>query len=115
MPSYAVNGSFISEMVILGILYVALSGICNGVFSAPMKIIPRWKWENISLVFILTSCVAMPPILVFSRIPDVASVLREAPDPAITAALVFGFGWGFGAILSASAFTTLASRLPIAS
>ena len=86
-------------MVIIGILYAALSGICNGLFSAPMKIIPRWKWEHIWLVFILTSCVAMPPLLVFSRIPDVGSVLGEAPGRAIVAALLFGFAWGFGAIL----------------
>ena len=86
-------------MVTLGLLYVALSGICNGLFSAPMKVIPRWQWENIWLVFILTSCVAMPPLLVLSRIPDVGSVLVEAPDGAIVAAVVFGCAWGFGAIL----------------
>jgi L-rhamnose-H+ transport protein len=86
-------------MVLLGIFYVALSGICNGLFSAPMKIIPRWKWEIIWLVFILTSCVAMPPILVFSRIPDVGAVFAEAPGQAILAALLVGFAWGFGAIL----------------
>jgi L-rhamnose-H+ transport protein len=86
-------------MVTLGLVYVALSGICNGLFSAPMKVIPRWKWENIWLVFILTSCVAMPPLLVFSRIPDVGAVLVDAPGRALLAALVFGGAWGFGAIL----------------
>ena len=35
-------------MVILGFTYVFLSGLCNGLFTAPMKIIPRWKWENLA-------------------------------------------------------------------
>jgi hypothetical protein len=34
-------------MVGLGIFFALLSGISNGLFTAPMKVIPRWKWENI--------------------------------------------------------------------
>mgnify|MGYP004702928491 CR=1 FL=1 len=46
-------------MLALGLLYTALSGIANGLFSAPMKVMPSWKWENIWLVFILTACLAI--------------------------------------------------------
>ena len=37
-------------MVGLGIFFALLSGMANGLFTAPMKVIPRWKWENIWLV-----------------------------------------------------------------
>ena len=94
-------------MLTLGITYVALSGICNGLFSAPMKIIPRWKWENIWLVFILTACVVMPPAMVFPAVPDVGAVFQASPGGAVTAALLFGFLWGFGAILFGLSVHTL--------
>lgn len=83
----------------LGILLAFLSGVCNGLFTAPMKLIPRWKWENIWLVFILTSCIVMPAVMVFSMAADLGGLLRAAPRSAVMAAAIFGFGWGFGAIL----------------
>jgi L-rhamnose-H+ transport protein len=86
-------------MVALGLTYALLSGIANGLFSTPMKLIPRWKWENIWLVFILIACVAMPLVMVLSTGKDVAAVIHASPTGALTAAIVFGFGWGFGAIL----------------
>ncbi len=85
--------------MLVGLSYVALSGICNGLFSAPMKIIPRWKWENIWLVFILTSCLAMPFGIVSLTVPGYAHVLHRAPAAAVRCAMIFGFAWGFGAIL----------------
>ncbi|MGE5645765.1 MAG: L-rhamnose/proton symporter RhaT [Acidobacteriota bacterium] len=83
----------------LGTLYALASGVCNGLFTAPMKIIPRWKWENIWLVFILTACLAMPAAIVFSTIGNPADLFAAAPGGAVRAAVLFGFAWGFGAIL----------------
>jgi L-rhamnose-H+ transport protein len=82
-----------------GLGYALLSGICNGLFSAPMKVIPRWKWENIWLVFIVTSCLAMPLLLVAWTVPDFFRLLSLAPRFAVNCAVAFGFAWGFGAIL----------------
>ena len=86
-------------MVGLGISLALLSGISNGLFTAPMKVIPRWKWENIWLVFILTSCLVMPSAVVFTTIGAPGAVLAQAPRSAVASALGFGFAWGFGAIL----------------
>ncbi len=63
-----------------------------------MKIIRRWKWENIWLVFILVACLAMPAAIVLPA-ADWRAVLAASPQPAVTAAFLFGFLWGFGAIL----------------
>lgn len=86
-------------MVTLGLLYALLSGVANGLFTAPMKIIPGWKWENIWMVFILTACGAMPVAMVWATLPEPAAVWHAAPTGARAAALAFGFAWGFGAIL----------------
>jgi L-rhamnose-H+ transport protein len=83
----------------LGLIYALLSGLCNGLFTAPMKLIPGWKWENIWLVFIVTSCICMPAAMVFSRIGSLRPLLGAAPETAVFAAITFGFSWGFGAIL----------------
>ena len=97
-------------MIGLGVLYAALSGVANGLFSAPMKIIPVWKWENIWLVFILTACLAMPAAIVLPS-TDPAPVIAAAPSAAVGAALAFGFAWGFGAILFGLSVHTLGVSL----
>jgi len=86
-------------MLTLGIFYALLSGICNGLFSAPMKMIPRWRWENIWLVFILVACILMPVTIVFATVSDYGGLVGASPPSAVGAALSFGFAWGFGAIL----------------
>lgn len=85
-------------MLLTGILLASVSGLCNGLFTAPMKTIPHWKWENIWLIFIITSCLVMPCAIVWTTIADPAAVIGQAPTPAVAAALAFGFCWGFGAI-----------------
>jgi L-rhamnose-H+ transport protein len=64
-----------------------------------MRVIPRWRWENIWLVFILTSCLAGPALMVTITAPGSLSILAAAPRSALAAAVGFGFAWGFGAIL----------------
>lgn len=63
-----------------------------------MKIMHRWKWENIWIVFIVVSCLIMPAVVVSATAPNWATVLGQAPLGARLAAFGFGFLWGFGAI-----------------
>jgi len=85
-------------MVTTGISLAVLSGLFNGLFTTPMKLEPRWKWENTWFVFIVVACLMMPIAIVFGSSSRVFSVLMQAPHHAVTAALLFGFAWGFGAI-----------------
>jgi L-rhamnose-H+ transport protein len=85
-------------MIALGLTFTLLSGMCNGLFTAPMKIIPRWKWEHIWLVFIVTACVALPIAIAATSFSDPGAIWNSSPAPARAAAIVFGFAWGFGAI-----------------
>jgi L-rhamnose-H+ transport protein len=85
-------------MLELGIGFALASGVCNGLFTAPMKLMPRWRWENIWLVFILISCIIGPFLIVRATVPDFQAVVGSAPPGAVASALLFGFAWGFGAI-----------------
>lgn len=81
-----------------GVALAVLSGLCNGLFSAPMKLEAKWKWENIWFVFILIACWLIPVIMVTASGVHISEVLSHSPQSALRAALLFGFLWGFGAI-----------------
>jgi len=85
-------------MLFYGILLAVLSGVCNGLFTTPMKLASPWRWENIWMVFIVVACWAMPAVMTLAGSPAFAATLRAAPDGAVAAAAIFGFVWGFGAI-----------------
>jgi L-rhamnose-H+ transport protein len=85
-------------MILTGIVLAVLSGLCNGLFSAPMRLEKTWRWENIWLAFILVACVLMPAAIVFSSTPGWKTILASSPGHSITSAVLFGFAWGFGAI-----------------
>jgi L-rhamnose-H+ transport protein len=84
-------------MVITGVALAVLSGLCNGLFTMPMKLNSHWKWENIWFVFIIVACLLMPAALVFPS-AGWSNTLVRAPRYSVFAALSFGFAWGFGAI-----------------
>lgn len=98
-------------MLQLGLAYALMSGICNGLFTTPMKLIPRWKWENIWLVFIVSSCVVAPFLLVKTTVPDFPRVFAASPPSAVTSAVLFGFAWGFGAIFFGQSVSRLGVSL----
>lgn len=85
-------------MILTGIVLAVLSGLCNGLFSAPMRLEKTWRWENIWLAFIVVACLVMPVAIVFSSTPGWKTILASSPTSAITSAVFFGFAWGFGAI-----------------
>jgi len=84
-------------VIMMGVALAVVSGLCNGLFTTPMKLESRWKWENIWFTFILVACLLMPAALVFSS-AGWSSALMRAPRYSVVAALSFGFAWGFGAI-----------------
>ena len=85
-------------MVATGIALAVFSGLCNGLFTTPMRLEARWKWENTWIVFIIVACLIMPAIMVSLGSPAWLRVLGQAPHYAVLSAVLFGFGWGFGAI-----------------
>lgn len=106
-PTPSLSSHFSSNLVccqqirmLEGLGLAAISGVCNGLFSAPLKLIARWRWENIWLVFIIVACLLMPLTLNLLHGPAaVTQTLARSPRPALWSAGAFGFAWGFGAIL----------------
>lgn len=88
-----------NSTVYLGIMLAVISGLMNGTFTLPMRYLGRWSWENVWALFIVVSCLAMPPVMTLLTVAHPLQVLAAAPARAELIALVTGFTWGFGAIL----------------
>jgi L-rhamnose-H+ transport protein len=87
------------NLVVAGALLAILSGVMNGFFTLPMRFLGRWQWENVWSLFIVFSCLLMPPVLVTLTAPGSWNVLATAPQHAVWIAILTGFAWGFGSIM----------------
>jgi L-rhamnose-H+ transport protein len=82
----------------LGLALVLAAGFFQGSFMAPSKWIRGWAWENYWLIFAVTAYLVCPWVLAFATIPRLLEIYAGAARGALLAALVFGTGWGFGAV-----------------
>jgi len=90
-----------------GMPFIILGGLMEGLFSLPIKITPKWSWENIWGAGSLLALVLIPGPLLFFTVPHFQSVYAAAPPSAILWAVFFGAGWGLGGIFLASEFPRL--------
>ena len=70
----------------------------EGLFSLPVKLTPKWSWENIWGLGSLSALVLVPGPLLLLTIPQFCRVYAAAPGWAIVWIILFGVGWGAGGI-----------------
>ncbi len=87
-----------ADTLILGLALVLSAGFFQGSFMAPSKWIRGWDWENYWLVFAITAYLVCPWLLAFLTIPRLFEIYMGSPSAALFAALIFGAGWGIGAV-----------------
>jgi L-rhamnose-H+ transport protein len=80
------------------ILLAVLSGILNGSYATPIKIIGKWEWENIWLWFAISGLLILPWISAFSFISDVGEVMNYTSAKTTGLVFLFGLGWGIGSV-----------------
>ncbi len=86
------------EGQLIGLLAVLVGGMCQGSFMLPMKWTRTWKWENTWLVFACTAYLLAPWALVLASVPHVFHVLSSVHAVTLIIVLLFGLGWGIGAV-----------------
>lgn len=86
------------EMAWGGLAAVVFGGVLQGAFMLPMKWTRRWAWENTWLIFASTAYLLCPWLLVLTTIPQAFDIYRESSAAAIIIVLLFGLGWGAGAV-----------------
>ena len=70
----------------------------EGLFSLPVKLTPRWSWENIWGAGSLAAFLLVPGPLLWLTIPRFWEVYAATPVWTIASTVIFGAGWGLGGI-----------------
>jgi len=85
-------------MHVAGAFLIALGGMMEGLFALPVKLSPRWSWENIWGAGSLAALLLVPAPLLWLTIPRFWEVYAATPGWTIVSTVIFGAGWGLGGI-----------------
>ena len=86
-------------MLVLAFSLVLIAGIFQGTFVLPMTLTKQWEWEHIWATFSLLGMLVFNWILTLIFIPDILAIYSSIPSQDILILILFGAGWGIGAIL----------------
>ena len=82
----------------LGVILHALGGLAAGSFYIPFKKVRNWAWETYWLVGGFFAWIIAPWVIALATVPDLVTVLREAPPKSIFFCYLFGLLWGVGGV-----------------
>ena len=83
---------------ILGVIYHWLGGLAAASFYLPFRKVRKWSWETYWLVGGVFSWLVAPWALASALVPDLWSLLKQAPPSNIAWAYFFGALWGIGGL-----------------
>ena len=86
--------SFMSILVIYGVLLISVGAFMSGSFAVPFDKVKNWKWENYWLVYCLFGYVVVPLAITALFVPGFYKVLGYMPTNTI--GLVFLLGMIYG-------------------
>lgn len=81
-----------------GLSAVLLGGMLQGSVLLPMKFTRRWQWENSWLGFSTVGYLLSPWFLALLLVSHFPSMLWDVPPRVLLTTLLFGVGWGLGAL-----------------
>jgi L-rhamnose-H+ transport protein len=87
--------------VIVGLLLAAFGGGLDASQALVMGLAKRWRWESIWLVWAVFGCLILPwaTAFVLLRDPNPYEVFHSVSRESLAQVILFGAGWGVGAIL----------------
>ena len=85
--------------LLIGFVLVSIAGIFQGSFILPMTLTRHWQWEHIWLTFSILGMIVFNWILTLIFIPDIFWIYQDLPPGTLTTLILFGLGWGTGAVL----------------
>ena len=83
-----------STLVVYGIALTMLAGLTCGNCMLPMKFIRHWQWENLWLVFCVTSQLILPWGLALLLVGDLGRIYNGVGTSQLVLTLFLGAGWG---------------------
>lgn len=85
--------------LLVGFLFVLIAGFFQGSFVLPMTLTKEWKWEHTWATFSFLGMLLFNWLLALMIIPDILTIYRSVPSADLGILILFGAGWGVGAIL----------------
>lgn len=85
--------------LLTGLTLVLIAGFLQGSFVLPMTLTRRWRWEHTWATFSLFGMLLFNWAISLLIIPNIISVYRAVSLREIMVLVLFGAGWGVGAIL----------------
>ncbi|MDZ7724237.1 MAG: L-rhamnose/proton symporter RhaT [candidate division KSB1 bacterium] len=86
-------------MLIAGFSLVLIAGFFQGSFVLPMTLTRKWEWEHSWGTFSLFGMLIFNWLLAFLLIPEILTIYQSVESKDIITLILFGAGWGVGAIL----------------
>jgi L-rhamnose-H+ transport protein len=84
--------------MLIGFALVLLAGLFQGTFVLPMMLVRKWRWEQTWMTFSLLGMLVFNWTLGFLTVPEIGA-LAVVPARDIGLLVLFGAGWGVGAVL----------------
>ena len=97
-----------------GLSAVLLGGVLQGSVLLPMKFARRWQWENCWIGFSTVAYFLSPWFLAVLLISHFPSMLWDIPPRVLVTTLLFGAGWGLGALSMGVGFRYLGMAITYA-
>lgn len=83
---------------IIGTGLHAVGGISAASCYMPFEKVKNWSWNTFWIVQALFAWLIMPLVIGYFTIPDLFTVLTNAPSSAVNAAFILGAAYGFGGL-----------------
>ena len=82
-----------------GLLIVSLAGLLQGSFILPMTYTRKWEWSHKWFAFSLLGMLIINWIIAFFLFDNLIGIVSRIPFSLLLVVMLFGLGWGIGAIL----------------
>ena len=90
--------------VVTGFLLVLVAAVMNGAYAIPMRFMPRWKWENIWIVWTVLSLWVLPIAIAWVAVPHPLDAYSQTSWASLVRMSVMGLLWGAGVLLLGMSF-----------
>lgn len=81
-----------------GLAWVVAAGLMQGTFMLPTKYTTKWSWENMWFSYSVIAYLVLPWMIAWATVPRLADVLTTTSGSTWIKILMFGVGWGLGAL-----------------
>jgi L-rhamnose-H+ transport protein len=82
--------------VITGVLYHSVGASCAAMCYTPQRKVAHWSWQTYWLAQAAVCWLLLPVIIAWLTIPDIMTVLHEAPSDAMIKTFLLGAAYGIG-------------------